>query len=108
DSDIADEVNTGALRDLVVALADGLQRLMVRRDPKADEPVGDWIAVEDVDARLIAICFLKRLGRVEARRARTDYREMPHAASSDPGTLAATPASVSPCCDPPAGRCPSS
>ena len=52
DGDIADEVDAGALGDLVVALADRLQRLVVGRDAEADQAVGHGIAVEDVDARL--------------------------------------------------------
>ena len=81
DGDIADEVDAGAFGDLVVALADRLQRLVVGRDAEADQAVGHGIAVEDVDARLLAIGLLQRLGGVEARRTRTDHREMPHAAS---------------------------
>ena len=38
---IADEVDARALRHLVVALADRLQRLVVRRDAEADEAVRD-------------------------------------------------------------------
>ena len=78
DRDIADELDASAFGDLVVALADRLQRLVVRRNAEADQSVGDRVAVEDVDARLVAIGLLERLGRVEARRTRTDHREMPH------------------------------
>ena len=49
DRDIADEVDARAFGDLVVALADGLQRLVVGRDAEADQAVRDRIAVEDVD-----------------------------------------------------------
>ena len=55
-------------RDLVVALAHRLERLVVGGDPEANEAVGDGIAVEDVDARLLAIDLLQRLGGVEAGR----------------------------------------
>ena len=49
DGDIADEVDARAFGDLVVALADRLQRLVVGRDAEADQAVGHRIAVEDVD-----------------------------------------------------------
>src|SRR5437868_6466579 len=84
DGDVADEVDAGALGDLVVALADRLQRLVVGRDPEADQAIRNRIAVEDVDARLFAIGLLQRLGGVEARRTRTDHREMPHVPSRFP------------------------
>ena len=51
---------------------------MVRRDAEADQAVGDRIAVEDVDAGPVAERLFERLGGIEARRAGTDYREMPH------------------------------
>ena len=78
DADIADEVDAGAFRDLVVALADRFQRLVVGRDAEADQAVGDRIAVEDVDPCMFAIGLRQRLGGVEARRTRSDHREMPH------------------------------
>ncbi len=81
DRNVADEVDARALGDLVVALADGLQRLVVWRHAEADQPIGDGITVEDVDPRLISIGLVQRLGGVEARRTRSDHREMPHAAS---------------------------
>ena len=51
---------------------------MVRRDAEADETVWNGIAIEDVDASFVAIGLFQRLGSVEARRTRTDHREMPH------------------------------
>src|SRR3954454_2231544 len=54
---------------------------MVGRDPEADQAVGHRVAVEDVDASLIAIGLFQRFGGVEARRSRPDNREMPHAPS---------------------------
>src|SRR5439155_25235967 len=68
----------GAFGDLVVALGDRLQGLMIGRNAEADEAVGNRIAVEDIDARLLAIGLFQRLGGVEARRPRSDHREMPH------------------------------
>jgi hypothetical protein len=41
---------------------------VVGRDAEADEAIGNGIAVEDVDARLVRIGLLQRLGGVEARR----------------------------------------
>ena len=97
------------LRDLVVALGDRLQRLVVGRDPEADQAVGDRIAVEDVDPGLLAIGLLQRFGGVEARRPRPDHREMPHSPLlSLRECLAARVAAVSPWNDPRAGRRPSS
>jgi len=80
--DVANEIDAGAFSDLVVSLRNRLQRLVVGSDAEADQPVGHRIAVEDVDARFIAIGLLQRLGGVEARGARADDREMAHARSS--------------------------
>src|SRR6476659_123683 len=105
---------------------------MVGRNAEADQSIRNREAVEDVDARLVAIGLFKRLGRVEARRTRPHHREMPHvifssllrsngevaAQSADGG--APPPPSAVPLpasfagreelsgCDPPAGRRPSS
>src|SRR5689334_1513114 len=81
DRDVADEVDAVALRDLVVALADGLERLVVRSNAEANKPVGNGIAIEDVDARLVRIGLLQRFRGVETRRTRTDHREMAHSIS---------------------------
>src|SRR5215203_5777161 len=112
DRDIADEVHAGTVRDLVVALGDSLQRLVVWRHAEADEPVGDRIAVEDVDPSPTAIGLLQSLSRVEAGGPRPDDREMPHqlflflsssrrslplrfsAASSGPANRASNPGSI--------------
>ena len=51
--DIADEADAFGLGDLVVALGDRFQRLVVGRDAEADQPVGHRIAVEDVDAGVV-------------------------------------------------------
>ena len=45
DGDIADEIDARFVGDLVVALRDRLQRLMVGRDPEADQAVGNGIAI---------------------------------------------------------------
>ena len=78
DGDVADEINAIAFGDLVVAFANRLQRLVIGGHPETDEAVGHSIAIEDVNARGIAIRLLQRLGGVEARRSRADHREMPH------------------------------
>src|SRR6476646_4055686 len=52
---IADEVGAGFVDDLVVALADGFQRLVIGCDPEADQSVRHGIAVDDVDAGAVAI-----------------------------------------------------
>src|SRR5438270_11571885 len=80
DTDIADKIDTRALRHFVVALADGLQRLVVGRHPEADQAVWDGVAIDDVDARLIAVGLLERFGCIEARPPRSDHRELPPAA----------------------------
>src|SRR6476646_2054258 len=81
DRNIATEIDAGAVRDLVVALADGLQRLMVGRDAETDQPVWHRVAIENVDPRLPAVSLFERLRRVVFCRPRTDHREMPHSAS---------------------------
>src|SRR5438270_6203226 len=77
DTDIADEIDARTLRHFIVALANRLQRLVVGRHPEADQAVWDGVAIDDVDARLVAVGLLQRLGGLEARRPRSDHRELP-------------------------------
>ena len=50
DGDVADEADVVAERGRLVAAADALDRLMVGRDPGADQAIGHGQAVDDVDA----------------------------------------------------------
>ncbi len=76
--DIADEIDARCLGNLVVALANCLQRLMVRCHAETDQPVGHRVAIDDVDLRGFAIGLAQRLGGIEARGPRSDHCEVPH------------------------------
>ncbi len=64
DGDIADEPHVVAQRGLLVAPRHRLDRLVVRRHPGADQPIGHRQQVEDVDPHLIAELLLRRFGGV--------------------------------------------
>ena len=76
DSHIADEIDACAVRHFVVTLADRFQRLVVRGDAEADQPIRNGIAIDDVDPSLLAIRLFERLRGVEARRPRSDHGEV--------------------------------
>ena len=82
DQHVADEADIVAERDLLVALVDRLDRLVVGRDAEADQAVGHRHPVDHVDPDLVAIVLLERLGAVIAGGPRPDHRDMPHPASS--------------------------
>ena len=81
DQHVADEADIVGQRDLLVALGDRLDRLVVGRDAEADQAVGHRHPVDHVDPDLVAIMFLERLGAVIAGGPRPDHRNVPHPAS---------------------------
>lgn len=78
DRDVAYEPDMVGKRGLFIASRDGLDRLMIGRDPRPDQSVGHRQAVEHIDPHIAAPFLLRRLGRVISRRAGADNRDMPH------------------------------
>ena len=78
DQDIAAEADIVAERHLLVALLHRLDRLVVRRDAEADQAVGHGHPIDHIDADIVAIELLQRLGAVIAGGPRSDHRDMPH------------------------------
>ena len=78
DEHVAAEADIVGQRDLLVALLHRLDRLVVRGDAEADQPVGHGHAVDHVDAHLVAIELLQGLGAVIAGRPGPDHRDMAH------------------------------
>jgi hypothetical protein len=76
DRDMADEADIVGERDALVAARDGLDRLVIGRDPGADQAVGDGQAVDDVDRNVVRL--LQCLCGIITRRARPDDCDMTH------------------------------
>ncbi len=74
----ADEPRVGGQVHRLVPPLHGLDRLMVGRDARSDQPVWDGQAVDDVDPHIVPERFLCRFGCIIARRARSHDRDMSH------------------------------
>eukprot|EP00456_Euglypha_rotunda_P046774 TRINITY_DN37256_c0_g1_i1.p1 TRINITY_DN37256_c0_g1~~TRINITY_DN37256_c0_g1_i1.p1 ORF type:complete len:134 (+),score=20.27 TRINITY_DN37256_c0_g1_i1:40-402(+) len=77
---MADEADIVGERDAFVTARHCLDRLVVGRDPGADQAIGDGQAVDDVDGDVLG--FLQGFGGIVAGRTRTDDRDMTHSAHS--------------------------
>ena len=69
--DIADEADVGILHHLVIGAGDIFRRLVIGRDPGADQPVRRRQLVENVDARIRRLLD-EIAGRIHSRRPRSD------------------------------------
>jgi hypothetical protein len=78
DGHVADEADVVGQCDRLVAARHVLDRLMVGRDARPDQPERHRQAIDDIDADIVAERLLARLGGVIAGGSRSDYRHMPH------------------------------